>query len=325
MARQRMISPKFFADEDLAGVSFPARLLALAILTQADREGRLEDRPRLVKVGSFPHDNVDVAPLLDELVGVRFLVRYVVDGRAYLMVRSFHRYQKPHPNEARSSLPAPPSSVLPWTHVTRTSDIGGSAQAESESESGDGYTPPAPLGGGLPPDDIADGRILVHAQLLANEYQAQGGIADRYWRRRTKQALRDRGLERGAEFIRGQMTREREAREAQDAEAAAAQRTLGLMRQARAAGLDGHGEWAAIAERLEARLDPLRMGTWIRPLRALGIVRDQGVDRLLVGAPNQACMDWLVTNYREALAEAAKGAGLELAVVIVVDPMEQRA
>lgn len=331
MARQRMISPKYFADEDLAGVTFPARLLGLALLTMADREGRLEDRPKLLKVGAFPHDVIEVAPLLEELVQVRFLVRYVVNGRAYLLVRSFHRYQKPHPNEARSTLPGPPSSVVAFpADVTRPSDISGSAQAEYGVGVGVGE-PPQPPCGGRPdlPDDIHDGRIVVMATLLADEYRATEGTPDRYWMRRTKQALRDRGMTRGAEFVRAQIAREQEARGDQREQDQAAGLATRLVAEARAGGRDGRAEWAALYRQLEQGppvVNAHSLGTWFRPLQPLGIIADEQGDRLLLGAPNDTFVTWLERNYRETVAAAARAAGLvQLVVWFVVQPQEQLA
>lgn len=112
MARIRSVKPAFFTDESLAEVSRDARLLAIALFTQADREGRLEDKPRTIKLGAFPWDDVDVDVLLDELAQINFIVRYEVDGRQYLAIRTFGKHQRFSGKEekTKSDLPSPPGS-----------------------------------------------------------------------------------------------------------------------------------------------------------------------------------------------------------------------
>ena len=60
MARARNIKPSFFTNEDLVELPFEDRLLFIGLWTLADREGRLEDRPKRIKMAVFPADNVDV-------------------------------------------------------------------------------------------------------------------------------------------------------------------------------------------------------------------------------------------------------------------------
>jgi len=109
MARIRDIKPDFFLDEDLARLTMAARLCFVGLWTLADREGRLEDRPARIRAQLFPYEpGVDVEALLLELVAGDFLVRYVVDDRAYLQIRSFGKHQHPHPKEAPSTIPPPP-------------------------------------------------------------------------------------------------------------------------------------------------------------------------------------------------------------------------
>ena len=49
MARIRSLKPEFFKDEDLALLPFEARILYSGLWCYADREGRLEDRPKYLK------------------------------------------------------------------------------------------------------------------------------------------------------------------------------------------------------------------------------------------------------------------------------------
>ena len=108
MARIRSIKPSFFTSEHVAGLSMAARLLYVGLWTLSDREGRLEDRPRRIKVELFGYDDLDVDGLLAELAAGAdpFIERYEVDGRGYIQVLSFADHQKPHPKEPTSVIPA---------------------------------------------------------------------------------------------------------------------------------------------------------------------------------------------------------------------------
>ena len=109
MARIRTIKPAFFTSEDVSAVSIPARLLFIGLWTEADREGRLEYRPRQLKARLFPMDaDLDVAPLLEELRAVGLVRSYASDGGRYIAIPAWHKHQKVHPKEPESFLPAPP-------------------------------------------------------------------------------------------------------------------------------------------------------------------------------------------------------------------------
>jgi hypothetical protein len=105
MPRIRSIKPEFFLDEDLARLAPMDRLVFIGLWCQADREGRIEDRPGRLKVQVAPYDEVDMKAVLDRLVAAGFLVRYTVEGRAYIQVRTFLRHQRPHKTEQPSVLP----------------------------------------------------------------------------------------------------------------------------------------------------------------------------------------------------------------------------
>ncbi len=111
MARIRYIKPEIGTDEDLAKVSIWARFLFALLPTHCDREGRMEDKPRHLKLFTFPWDDVDVDALLNEL-SPRFVVRYKVAGKDYLHVRGFAKHQRPHPNEQKSELPVPKTTNI---------------------------------------------------------------------------------------------------------------------------------------------------------------------------------------------------------------------
>lgn len=105
MARARNIKPGMFRNEDLAECSIWARYLWPGLWTIADREGRIEDRPKRIRAELLPFDLVDVEPLLDELEAGGFIRRYQVNGRRYIQIVNFLRHQNPHGTEKDSDIP----------------------------------------------------------------------------------------------------------------------------------------------------------------------------------------------------------------------------
>ncbi|MFV3014647.1 hypothetical protein ACM9HO_02815, partial [Pseudomonas sp. KHB2.9] len=106
MARSRNIKPGFFSNEHLAELDFATRLLFIGMWTEADREGRLEDRPRRLKMALFPADNVDIEFMLNGLESYGFIRRYVANGCRAIQIVSWAKHQNPHVKEAKSTIPA---------------------------------------------------------------------------------------------------------------------------------------------------------------------------------------------------------------------------
>lgn len=107
MARARIIKPGFFKNEILAECSLGARLLFAGLWTLADREGRLEDRPKRIKADILPYDDIDADALLNELARNGFIVRYEANNDKYIQILTFTDHQKPHQKETASKIPAP--------------------------------------------------------------------------------------------------------------------------------------------------------------------------------------------------------------------------
>lgn len=107
MARARNLKPSFFTNDKLAEVSALGRLLFAGLWTIADREGRLEDRPKRIKAELLPYDDCDANALLDDLVSAGFILRYTANNAAYIQVLAFAKHQNPHVKESASTIPAP--------------------------------------------------------------------------------------------------------------------------------------------------------------------------------------------------------------------------
>lgn len=118
MARIRTIKPAFFKNEKLAELSAMNRLLFIGLWTQADRLGRLEDRPKRIKAELFPYDNIDVDKSLNELQNAGFILRYKANVKvlvpeqtetevAFIQVLTFSVHQVINVKEQDSTIPAP--------------------------------------------------------------------------------------------------------------------------------------------------------------------------------------------------------------------------
>ena len=107
MARARNIKPGFFTNDVLAEVDPLGRILFAGLWTIADREGRLEDRPKKIKAQILPYDDCNCDALLQALHKYGFILRYELDGNAYIQIVKWSEHQNPHIKEAESTIPAP--------------------------------------------------------------------------------------------------------------------------------------------------------------------------------------------------------------------------
>ena len=148
MARSRNIKPGFYKNEDLAECSIWARYIFPGLWMLADREGRLEDRPKRIKGELLPFDSQEAEPLLKELSARGFIIQYEVDGKAYIQITAFKKHQNPHHKEQSSVIPPPQSPgftpdattpkprALPPCDSTNASDKPEIHQATSDFSSG---------------------------------------------------------------------------------------------------------------------------------------------------------------------------------------------
>lgn len=107
MARSRNIKPQFFTDAELIECEPWVRLLFAGLWTLADREGRLIDKPKQIKINLFPSDAVDVDAGLQQLHDHGLVIRYAVSEGRFVQVKNFLKHQNPHYKEELSQIPAP--------------------------------------------------------------------------------------------------------------------------------------------------------------------------------------------------------------------------
>jgi hypothetical protein len=106
MARARNIKPGFFRNADLVELPVETRLLFIGLWSIADREGRLDDRPKQIKMELYPADSFDVDAMLTQLATAGFIDRYAVNGINYIQITNFSKHQNPHRDEKASTIPA---------------------------------------------------------------------------------------------------------------------------------------------------------------------------------------------------------------------------
>ena len=98
MARARNIKPGFFDNETLGELPALTRLLFIGLWCLADREGRLQDRPKRIKKELLGYDDItvnDVDTMLQQLYNSGFIQRYEIDGERYIQVVNFLKHQNP--------------------------------------------------------------------------------------------------------------------------------------------------------------------------------------------------------------------------------------
>lgn len=128
MARTRYIKPDFFKDEDLCCLPLAARVWFQGLWCQADREGRVEYRPKRLKLEIFPYDDVDPVALTEKLANPclpdrpekKFIIIYSVNGEQYIQIINFSDHQRPHHTEKPSAIP----SFNGYTTVKTTNNNG---------------------------------------------------------------------------------------------------------------------------------------------------------------------------------------------------------
>lgn len=106
MARARNIKPSIMDNEELAELDALTRLFFVYLWMLADREGRVEDRPKRIAARALPYDRAaDVGAMLRELDRAGFIARYTVGDVAVIQILNFSKHQTPHGTEKDSELP----------------------------------------------------------------------------------------------------------------------------------------------------------------------------------------------------------------------------
>jgi len=126
VARIRSVKPELFFDEELASRDIWCRYFFIGLFNQADKAGRMEDRPARLKANIYPYDEFDAERALT-ILSPKFIRRYEVEGRNYIQINAFSKHQRPHHTEADSIIPPPPkhdNGELPVKERLETAGVG---------------------------------------------------------------------------------------------------------------------------------------------------------------------------------------------------------
>jgi hypothetical protein len=199
--RARIIRPSFFANDELAELSPHARLFFIGLWCAADAKGRLEDKPKKLKVKLLPYDDVNVDDLITELAARGFVVRFTWDGKPYLFIPNFKKHQKPHyeekclevkdPSEVSEPPEAPrrprgkprakprvePEKPQAEPRAQPASDLNSDLNSNLNSNF-NFEKPPNPLSGACPPQEGGSGEIVLHVRNLVDALS--GEAADKF-------------------------------------------------------------------------------------------------------------------------------------------------
>ena len=117
--RSRNIKPALFKNELLGEADPLLTILFTGLWCMADRNGKLEDRPKRIKAEIFPYRDLPnnngttsgIDGLITELVQLGFIERYSVEDVGVIRVLSFDKHQHPHKQEKESDLPDRPENT----------------------------------------------------------------------------------------------------------------------------------------------------------------------------------------------------------------------
>ena len=119
MTKIRTVKPELFIHEELFDAEqaseLPLRLAFIGLFCCCDAKGRFRWRPRELKTKILPYDPVDMAQVLHALEQAGFILKYVVNEKAYGWIPSWEQHQRINSREMASQLPShdPPSSSVP--------------------------------------------------------------------------------------------------------------------------------------------------------------------------------------------------------------------
>jgi hypothetical protein len=113
MARSRNIKPSLFKNELLGEADPIYTLLFAGLWTLADKEGRVEYRPKKIKAELFPY-RFDLDPCLGLawLMHESFITVYEISGKKYIQINKWKKHQNPHHKEVNSEIPPLEESLI---------------------------------------------------------------------------------------------------------------------------------------------------------------------------------------------------------------------
>jgi hypothetical protein len=166
MPRIRTIKPDLWADERVGAMQREERLLWIGLITQADDEGRLHYRPRIIRQAIFPYDD-DISDdmvqrWLDNLTNEQLICVYSVNGNYYIQIKNWSKHQNVNRPSPSKIPPSPEDSVR--THGVFSEDSVSEKEEEEEEEV------VVPRQGGLTEDSLNTLEVSGELQRIIDHY-----------------------------------------------------------------------------------------------------------------------------------------------------------
>lgn len=175
MPRIRSLKPGFFKNEVLGELSPLHRLAFAGLWVCADRDGRLEDRPKRLKAEIFPYEkDVDLDLILWDLMQQGFVVRYHSSHERYIEVLTWDKHQHPRQDEPESAIPAYAPGMERLRVDAPDPYTNGVVTVTDPSLSSDRTAPAQRMGTGVLDLGSGDWDLGTGAALPARTCQAQG-------------------------------------------------------------------------------------------------------------------------------------------------------
>ena len=115
MARNRMLNPEFWLDEEVAKLSAHARLLYMGLWGICDDNyATLPNKAGWIKAQVFPYEDVNVVKLLQELENANKIIRFRYEDNEYWHIKNFFKHQRVEkPSKPKYPEFEPQNQVLP--------------------------------------------------------------------------------------------------------------------------------------------------------------------------------------------------------------------
>lgn len=102
MARTRYVRPDFFEDVKVSSLPIHTRLFYVGLWCFMDRNGLVEDEPKIIRKNIFPYDEFslsDISKMIDALVSIGCLKKGEYEGKGYLYCKGLAKHQHFHKDE----------------------------------------------------------------------------------------------------------------------------------------------------------------------------------------------------------------------------------
>lgn len=95
MARNRMLNPEFWLDEEIATLSPHARLLYMGLWGICDDNyATFPNKPAWIKIQVFPYESVSTRELLDELEKIGKIIKFTAEDTEWYWIKNFFKHQR---------------------------------------------------------------------------------------------------------------------------------------------------------------------------------------------------------------------------------------